>query len=201
MWEIWVWSLGWEDPLERGKATHSSILAWRIPWTVQSVGSQRVRHGWATFTLLHREQSISLFLLKVKVKVAQLCPALCNPMDCSLPGSSVHGILQARILEWVAVPFSGRSSQLRDRTQVSRTTGGFFTTWASREVLILLRTFHFFSLPRTHYPTWTDRPQKRKCKRFLKYVKRCWTSFRRKEMKMKLTEIFSPINWQNWKRW
>ena len=133
MWEIWVWSLGWEDPLERGKATHSSILAWRIPWTVQSVGSQRVRHGWATFTLLHREQSISLFLLKVKVKVAQLCPALCNPMDCSLPGSSVHGILQARILEWVAVPFSGRSSQLRDRTQVSCTTGGFFTSWATRE--------------------------------------------------------------------
>ena len=39
MWETWVWSLGWEDPLEKGKATHSSILAWRIPWTVQFVGS------------------------------------------------------------------------------------------------------------------------------------------------------------------
>ena len=45
MWEIWVRSLGWEDPLEKGKATHSSILAWRIPWTVQSTGSQRVRHN------------------------------------------------------------------------------------------------------------------------------------------------------------
>ena len=44
MWETWVRSLGWEDPLEKGKATHSSILAWRIPWTVQSMGSQRVRH-------------------------------------------------------------------------------------------------------------------------------------------------------------
>ena len=44
MWETWVRSLGWEDPLEKGKATHSSILAWRIPWTVQSLGSQRVRH-------------------------------------------------------------------------------------------------------------------------------------------------------------
>ena len=42
--ETWVQSLGWEDPLEKGKATHSSILAWRIPWTVQFVGSQRVRH-------------------------------------------------------------------------------------------------------------------------------------------------------------
>ena len=40
----WVQSLGWEDPLEKGKATHSSILAWRIPWTVQSMGLQRVRH-------------------------------------------------------------------------------------------------------------------------------------------------------------
>ena len=43
--ETWVRSLGWEDPLEKGKATHSSILAWRIPWTVESTGSQRVRHN------------------------------------------------------------------------------------------------------------------------------------------------------------
>ena len=42
VWEIWAPSLGWEDPLEKGKATHSSILAWRIPWTIQSLGSQRV---------------------------------------------------------------------------------------------------------------------------------------------------------------
>ena len=44
MWETWVHSLDWEDGLEKGKATHSSILAWRIPWTVQSMGSQRVGH-------------------------------------------------------------------------------------------------------------------------------------------------------------
>ena len=44
MQETWVRSLGWEDPLEKGKATHSSILAWRIPWTVYSKGSQRVGH-------------------------------------------------------------------------------------------------------------------------------------------------------------
>ena len=42
MWETWVLSLSWEDPLEKGKATHFSILAWRIPWTAQSMGSQRV---------------------------------------------------------------------------------------------------------------------------------------------------------------
>ena len=62
-----------------------------------------------------------------KVKVAQSCLTLCNPMDCSLPGSSVHEILQARILEWVAIPFSGRSSQPTNQTQVSHIAGGFFT--------------------------------------------------------------------------
>ena len=56
--ETWVWSLGWQDPLEKGMATHSSILAWRIPWTeepgkLQSVGSQRVRHDWVTHTHTH----------------------------------------------------------------------------------------------------------------------------------------------------
>ena len=51
---------------------------------------------------------------KVKVLVAQSCPTLGNPMDCSLPGCSVHGILQARILEWIAMPSSRRSSQLMD---------------------------------------------------------------------------------------
>ena len=62
------------------------------------------------------------------VKVAQLCPALCDPMDYT-----VHGILQARILEWVAIPFSRGSSQPRDQTQVSRIAGGFFTSWATKE--------------------------------------------------------------------
>ena len=52
MLETWVWSLGWDDPQEKGKATHSSILAWRIPWTVESMGSQRVGHDWTAFTSL-----------------------------------------------------------------------------------------------------------------------------------------------------
>ena len=63
----------------------------------------------------------------------QSCPTLFNPVDCSLPGSSVHGILQARILEWVAVSFSRGSSQgLNPCTLHCR---GFFTIWATREVL------------------------------------------------------------------
>ena len=57
----------------------------------------------------------------------------CVPMDCSPPGCSVYGILQARILEWVAIPFSRESSQPRDQTQVSCIAGGFFTIWATRE--------------------------------------------------------------------
>ena len=65
--------------------------------------------------------------VKESERVAELCLTLCDPMDCNPPGSSVHGILQARILEWVAIPFSRGSSGPRDRTQVSYITGRFFT--------------------------------------------------------------------------
>ena len=68
-------------------------------------------------------------LKKVKVKDGQLCPTLCNPMDYT-----VHGILRARILEWVAIPFSRGSSQPRDRTQVSHIADGFVTSWATGEI-------------------------------------------------------------------
>jgi len=72
---------------------------------------------------------------KVKVKglVAQSCPTLCDPIDCNLPGSRVHGLLQTRILEWVAIPFFRGSSWPGDRTQVSCIAGRFFTIWATRE--------------------------------------------------------------------
>ena len=181
MQKTWVWSLGREYPLEKGMTTHSSILAWRIPWTeepskLQSIGSQRVRHDWATnifssHTLypqwlhhfiflpvvhccccccevasvvsdsvrLHRRQPTRLphpwdspgkntwmgchFLLQcIKVKseseVAQSCPTLRDPMDCSLPGSSVHGIFQARVLEWGAIAFSVR---IREKSKNANT--------------------------------------------------------------------------------
>ena len=68
--------------------------------------------------------------------VTQSCLTLSDPMDCSPPGSSVHGILQSRILEWVAMPSSRESSQPRDQTQVFRTAGGFFTVWATKEALL-----------------------------------------------------------------
>ena len=152
--ETWVWSLGREDPLEKEMATHSSILAWRIPRTeaaggLQSTGLQRVGHDWATSLQFRRIKwmkfKLSTFGLNGKVwkqkqshknglevwilsfltgsmcyTVLQLCLTFCDPMDCSPPSSSVHGILLARILEWVAMPSSRGSSWLRDWTCVSK---------------------------------------------------------------------------------
>ena len=79
--------------------------------------------------------SIRYYCECVCVFVAQLCLTLCDPMECFLPGSSVHGIIQARILEWVAILFFTGSSQSRDRTWVSYVEGRFFTIWATRETL------------------------------------------------------------------
>ena len=68
---------------------------------------------------------------KSENEVAQLCPTLCNHMDCSLPGFSIHGIFQARVLEWVAISFSKGSSRPRDRAQVSHIAGRCFAIWAA----------------------------------------------------------------------
>ena len=81
---------------------------------------------------------------KKESEVVQSCPTLCNPTDCSLPGSSVQGIFQARILEWVAISFSRRSSQPGDWTQVSHIVGRRFTIWATREVW--WKTYHDTSI-------------------------------------------------------
>ena len=73
------------------------------------------------FKVLHKLISVFILLLLVSWLVAQSCPTLCNPMYCSPPVSSIYGILQARILEWVAISFSRGSSWPRDQTQVSCT--------------------------------------------------------------------------------
>ena len=203
-------------------STHSSTLAWEIPWTEELVGYS----PWGCKELDVTEQLHLLYLTSVVVLVTQSCPTLCDPMGCSPPGFSihgifqarmlkwvaisypqnillmlskypvhapvlvpdtcllrmdsfslrpslwntntgtqhgahtlsevkwkslshvrlcnpmgytVHGILQVRILEWVAVPFSRGFSQTRDGTQVSHTAGGFFTGWATREAPGILR--------------------------------------------------------------
>jgi len=86
-------------------------------------------------TCIYRQWFVIHIYMKVKVKVfvIQSCPTLCDPTDCSLPDSSVHGFLQARILEWVAIPFSRGSSWPRNQTQVSWIAGRFFTIWATRK--------------------------------------------------------------------
>ena len=75
--------------------------------------------------------------------ISQSCPTVCDPRDCSLPGTSVHGILQARVLEWVAMPSSRGSSQPRDQTQISHIADRFFTIWATREAVTQWTKFLF----------------------------------------------------------
>ena len=90
--------------------------------------------------VINAASELSNFLLLKSESVS--CSVMSNslrPMDCSLLGSSVHGILQARILEWVANPFSRGSSWPRDQTPVSCITGGFFTIWATNTDKCLLR--------------------------------------------------------------
>ena len=176
MQDIWVRSLGWEDPLGKGMGTHSSILAWRIPWTdefgrLQSMGSQRVGHDWATNTftspgLSFRMQDlvpwlgnkpgppglgawslshwttreVSTFVNYFNshlVLCRSVCPALGDPVDYGLSSFPVHGIFQARILEWVAMSSSRSSLWPRDWTQVSclgRWVLYHWATWEAHQV-------------------------------------------------------------------
>ena len=120
--ETWVQSLGQEDPREKEMTTHSSTPCLENPmdrgaWQARAHGVAKSRTQLSDFTF-----TIGFAQTILKVKVTQLCLSLCDPMDYT-----VHGILQARILERIARPFSRSSSQPRDRTQVSCIAGGFFT--------------------------------------------------------------------------
>ena len=90
---------------------------------------------WKQNFFIKKQEVIGLHISESEV--SQSCLILCDPMDCSLPGSSIHGIFQARILEWVAISFSRTSSQLRDWTRVSRIVGRHFSVWATREDKVL----------------------------------------------------------------
>ena len=92
-----------------------SYLIWMVIMEMTSLNSSSVVQLW-----------IICFCLVTK-SCLTLCD--CDSMDCSLPGSSVHGISQARILEWIVISFSGGSSHPRDQTYVSFIAGGFFTAW------------------------------------------------------------------------
>ena len=112
---------------------------------------------WHLFLSAFKMFSVSL---KMKVKAAQPCLTLCDPMDYT-----VHGILQARILEWGAFPFSRGSSWPRNWTRVSHIAGRFFTSWATREVSVSLAltyliimcfgiSFSLFLMLGIHWPSW-----------------------------------------------
>ena len=90
---------------------------------------------WLSESVYQRSWAFLCYLSESEV--ARSCPTFCNSMECGLPRSSVHGIFQARILEWVAISFSRGSSQPRDRTQVSHIGGRRFTVWATREAQVL----------------------------------------------------------------
>ena len=143
--------------LKKEMATHSSVLAWRITGTggLPSLGSHRVGHDWrdlaaaaaACWALSSLNTWQHMLLLHLWWWSWFSCSAVsnsCDPVDCSLSGSSVHGILQARILEWIAISFSRGSSGTRNWTQVSWIAGRWFTNWSMREALH--SSMHLWSL-------------------------------------------------------
>ena len=104
-------------------------------WVGEEINAKGQRLRWTSRKL----ENISIvkyfffFFVSLSWELAQSCPTLCDPLDCSLPGFSVHGIFQARVLEWVAISFSRGSFWPRDQTQVSCIAGRRFTLWATRE--------------------------------------------------------------------
>ena len=142
MQETQVRSLGWEDPLEECIATHSSILAWRIPmdrgaWRAKV---HRVTKSWTWLKWLSMAWLTTIVIKLLTDYQEKMCGALllhrvqhfANPWTAAYQAPPSMGILQARILEWVAMPSSRGSSWPRDRTPVSCIAGGFFTVWATK---------------------------------------------------------------------
>ena len=117
------WLDGITDSMDMSFSKLPGMVKDRETW--RAARSQRVRHDLVghSQTRLNNNHHKLKCSLKMKVKVTQSCPTLCDPMDYT-----VHEILQARMLEWVAIPFSGGSSQSRDQTQVSHIAGRFFTS-------------------------------------------------------------------------
>ena len=121
--------------LEKEVATHSSVLAWRIPGTgepggLRSLGSHRVGHDWSDLAVAVWSKG---FPGGASGKESESLSVMCDSLQ---PSEIDHGVLQARILEWVAFPFFRGSSPPRDWTQVSCIADGFFTSWVTREALV-----------------------------------------------------------------
>ena len=114
-----------------------SHIKYQNPRSICCQRTVSIHWSWFRATSSYALSGSSFLEGKCVCRVTQSCPTLCDPTNCSPPRSSVHGISQPRTLEWVAIPFSRRSSQPRDRTHVSCIAGRFFTIWAIREELLL----------------------------------------------------------------
>ena len=147
--------------------THSNILAWKNPGTeepggLQPTGVQRVEHNWACVhewsirgcSRAHTQTHTHTVNLQCCVSfrcteqwfslIAWSCLILCEPMDCSLPGSSVHGILQARIPQWFAIPLNGKSPWMANRIHISWIGRQSLYSWAIREAPLSL--IHYYKI-------------------------------------------------------
>ena len=133
MWEtqkMWIQSFRWEDPLEEGMATHSSILAWRIPWTEESGGLQSIGSKWLFFTSLSLCNFYYILIYSLVFVHLLSCVWLCDPMDCGMPGASLHGDFHKKY--WIGLPFSTPKdlpgSGVENISASPALAGGFFTT-------------------------------------------------------------------------
>ena len=121
------WNAGFSELCPEHCLPRGALGAWQRPeqthWVEESSGSLWPAKSWYPQTVRNPQAALRTLPRRLCVLVTQSCGTLCDPMDCSLAGSSVHGILQARILEWVAIFFSRGSSRPRDRTWVSHIAG------------------------------------------------------------------------------
>ena len=121
----------WNSPCQNTGMGSFSLLQGIFPTQGSNPGFPHCRQ--ILYQLSHNRSPVYSISEVKWSEVAQSCLSLCDPMDCSLTGSSINGILQARILDWVASSFSRGSSRPRDWTRVSGTAGRCFTLWATRE--------------------------------------------------------------------
>ena len=137
-WSWWRTHDYFLDSMSMASGCPSRTVSQSMPCSAQTRHLLGLSEPWKTLSQAHPSLSLGCLLMFSLPAVCVLsCVWLCDSIDCSLPGSSVHGILQVRTLEWVAISFSRESSRPRDQN-VFCTAGRFFTIWATREAHPLL---------------------------------------------------------------